>query len=57
MVIITYDDVLTADEAMKALKVGKNALYVLLNSGKLKAYHFTRRSIAAKKGAVRPRFQ
>ena len=35
----TYDDILTADEAMEALKIGKNALYTLLNSGKLKAYH------------------
>ena len=34
----TYDDILTADEAMEALKIGKNALYELLHSGKLKGY-------------------
>ncbi len=33
-----YDDLLTTDEAMEALKVGKNTLYDLLNSGQLKAY-------------------
>lgn len=34
----TFDDLLTADEAAEALKIGKNALYDLLNSGNLKAY-------------------
>lgn len=34
----TYDDVLTVEEACEALKVGHNAIYELLNSGKLKAY-------------------
>lgn len=33
-----YDDLLTADEACEALRIGKNALYHLLNSHKLKAY-------------------
>lgn len=33
-----YDDILTADEACEALRVGHNALYELLNSGKLKGY-------------------
>ena len=33
-----YDDLLTADEACEALKVGKNALYALLAEKKLKAY-------------------
>ena len=33
-----YDDLLTTDEAMEALKIGKNALYALLNDGSLKAY-------------------
>ena len=33
-----YDDVLSVDEACEALKVGHNAIYELLNSGKLKAY-------------------
>ena len=31
-----YDDLLTAEEACEALKVGKNALYALLGSGQLK---------------------
>ena len=34
----TYDDILTVDEAMEVLKIGKNALYELLHSGKLKGY-------------------
>lgn len=34
----TYDELLTADEAAEALKVGKNAIYRLLESGQLKAY-------------------
>lgn len=33
-----YDDLLTAEEACEALKVGKNALYALLSSGQLKGY-------------------
>lgn len=33
-----YDDVLTTEEACEALKIGYNALYGLLNSGKLKGY-------------------
>ena len=32
-----YDDLLTAEEACEALKIGKNALYELLGSQKLKA--------------------
>ena len=33
-----YDDVLTADEACEALRIGKNALYELLQSKQLKGY-------------------
>ncbi len=33
-----YSDILTAEEACEALRVGYNAMYELLNSGKLKAY-------------------
>lgn len=33
-----YDDLLTTEEACEALKIGKNALYALLSSGKLKGY-------------------
>lgn len=33
-----YADILSPGEAAEALRVGENALYELLNSGKLKAY-------------------
>ncbi len=33
-----YEDILTAEEACEALKIGRNAIYSLLNSGKLKGY-------------------
>lgn len=33
-----YADILTVDEACEALRVGYNAMYELLNSGKLKGY-------------------
>lgn len=33
-----YPDILTVEEACEALRVGYNAIYELLNSGKLKAY-------------------
>lgn len=33
-----YADVLTTEEACEALRIGYNALYDLLSSGKLKAY-------------------
>lgn len=33
-----YPEVLTAEEACEALRMGYNALYGLLNSGKLHAY-------------------
>ena len=33
-----YADILTVEEAAEALRVGYNALYELLNTGKLKAY-------------------
>lgn len=32
-----YDDVLTTDEVCEILKIGKNALYELLNSGELRS--------------------
>ena len=34
----SYDDILTAEEACEALKIGYNAIYELLNTGKLKGY-------------------
>ena len=33
-----YPEILTTEEAAEALRVGYNALYDLLHSGKLKAY-------------------
>lgn len=33
-----YDDLMTANEACEALKIGKNALYALLSTKVLKAY-------------------
>lgn len=33
-----FSDILTVEEACEALRVGYNAMYELLNSGKLKAY-------------------
>ena len=33
-----YSDVLTVDEACEALRIGYNAIYDLLGSGKLKGY-------------------
>lgn len=32
------DDLLTAEEACEVLKIGKNALYALLGTGRLKGY-------------------
>ena len=33
-----YPDILTVEEACEALRMGYNAMYDLLNSGKLKGY-------------------
>lgn len=33
-----YPDILTVEEACEALRMGYNAMYGLLNSGKLKGY-------------------
>lgn len=33
-----YDDLMTTEEACEALRIGKNALYRLLNSHNLKVY-------------------
>lgn len=33
-----YDDLLTVREACDILKIGRNSLYKLLSSGKIKAY-------------------
>ncbi len=34
----SYDDVLTVEEACEALKIGYNAMYEFLNTGKLRGY-------------------
>ena len=34
----SYDDILTVEEACEALRVGKNALYELLQNKELKGY-------------------
>lgn len=33
-----YDDIMTAEEACQALRMGYNRLYEILKNGKLKAY-------------------
>ena len=33
-----YDDILNVEEACEALKIGFNAMYELLNTGKIKGY-------------------
>lgn len=38
MLFQQFDDVMTPDEVCDALKIGKNALYELLQSGELKGY-------------------
>ena len=34
----SYDDILNVEEACEALKIGFNAIYGLLNTGKLRGY-------------------
>jgi excisionase family DNA binding protein len=38
MMFEQYPDILTVEEACEALRMGYNAVYDLLNEGKLKAY-------------------
>lgn len=38
MMFEQYPDILSIEEACEALRVGYNAMYELLNSGKVKAY-------------------
>lgn len=37
-----YSDVVTVEELCEMLSIGKNAAYVLLASGKLKAFRYNR---------------
>ena len=41
----SYDDILTVEEACEALKIGYNAIYGLLNTGKLR--------VSIREGAVK----
>lgn len=47
-----YDDILTADEACEVLRIGKNALYELLQSGQLKGYRNGRAWRIPKKSVI-----
>ena len=47
-----YPDILTTDEACEALRIGYNALYDLLQSGKLKAYRDGRLWRITKKSVI-----
>ena len=47
-----YDDILTAEEACEALRVGKNALYELLQNKKLKGYRNGRVWRIPKQGVI-----
>jgi len=51
-VLERYDDILTTDEACEVLRIGKNALYELLQSGQLKGYRNGRVWRIPKKGVV-----
>ena len=44
MMFEEYADILSPSEAAEALRIGENALYELLNTGKLKAYKNGRRT-------------
>lgn len=44
-----YQEILTVDEACEVLRIGYNAMYELLNTGKLKAYR-NGRGMADSKG-------
>ena len=41
-----YPDILTVEEACEALRMGYNAMYDLLNSGKLKGFRNGRVSVS-----------
>lgn len=47
-----YDDILTVEDVMSALKLGKNSVYVLLNSGQLRGYKEGRVWFISKKELV-----
>lgn len=47
-----YEDVLTVEELMEILYIGKNTAYRLLNSGEIKSFKVGRRHKIAKKALV-----
>ena len=47
-----YPAVLTTEEACEALRMGYNALYELLQSGKLKGYRNGRRWLISKRAVI-----
>ena len=47
-----YDDILTAEEACEALRIGKNALYELLQNKALKGYRNGRVWKIPKQGVI-----
>ena len=48
-----YEDVLNVNECCEALRMGYNAVYELLNSGKLKAYKNGRVWLISKAAVIR----
>ena len=42
MLLNQENDILTVDELCEVLRIGKNAAYKLINSGKLKCYRINR---------------
>ena len=48
-----YPDILTVEEACDALRMGYNAVYDLLNKGKLKAYKNGRVWLISKAAVIR----
>ena len=53
MMFEQFDDVLTVNECCDALRMGYNAVYELLNSGKLKAYKNGRVWLISKAAVIR----
>ena len=53
MMFEQYPDILTVEEACEALRMGYNAVYDLLNEGKLKAYKNGRVWLISKAAVIR----
>lgn len=48
----TYPDMLTLDEFMEILQIGKNSAYELLDSGKLKCFRIGKKYKIPKKAVI-----